>query len=162
MSNLQSPYMIETASDYIRAARLLWGQPNLGAVSVVNAAIGLEIILKSFLAKPVENDRQGTISEKYKLDGKKHPHKLTEIAEKIDKEIYKVLRLDQYQHWFESFDNLFIDARYPYEPESRGSYSEVPITIGEEILDKVIQWYKDSGSKDPWIRDYPNVPGKKL
>ena len=159
-SDLQSPYMIESAHDYIRAARLLWNQPNLCSVSVVNAAIGLEIILKSFVAQPSQNERMGTISEQYEINGKRF-HKLTDLAKKIDESVYKKLRLDQYEHWFESFDNLFIEARYPYEPEARTSYSEVPITIGEGLLSKVIQWYKESGSTDPWIKEYPNVPLSK-
>ena len=159
--NNQSPYMVESAYNYLRAAKILWREPNLGTVATVNAAIGLEILLKSFIADPVENLRKGTYSEQYEINGKRL-HKLTDLVKQIAPDTYESLRLQQHEHWFERFDNLFIEARYPYEPSSRGSYSDVPISVGIEILDDVINWYKNSGSTDSWIVNYPNVPGGGL
>ncbi|WP_347362582.1 hypothetical protein [Vibrio vulnificus] len=156
--NNQSPYMVESAYNYLRAAKLLWREPNLGTVAVVNASIGLEILLKSFIAEPVDNSRKGTTSEQYEINGKRL-HKLTDLAKQIAPDTYQSLRLQRYERWFEKFDNLFIEARYPYEPSSRGSYSEVPISVGIEILGEVINWYKNSESTDSWIVSYPNVPG---
>ncbi|ODX70630.1 hypothetical protein [Vibrio parahaemolyticus] len=159
--NNQSPYMVESAYNYLRAAKVLWREPNLGTVAIVNAAIGLEILLKSFIAEPVENSRKGTESEQYEINGKRL-HKLTDLAKQIDPDIYQSLRLQRHERWFERFDNLFVEARYPYEPSSRAGYSEVPISIGIEILNDVINWYKYSGSPDSWIVNYPSVPGGGL
>lgn len=159
--NNQSPYMVESAYNYLRAAKLLWREPNLGTVAVVNAAIGLEILLKSFIAEPVENPRKATESEQYEINGKRL-HKLTDLSKRIDQDVYQYLRLQRHEHWFEKFDNLFVEARYPYEVTSRGTYSEVPISVGIEILNDVIQWYKTSGSSDSWINSYPYVPGGGL
>src|SRR5690606_41249267 len=76
MSKNQSPYMLESASDYLRAAKFLWGQPNLCGVAMVNAAIAIEIILKSFTAEPADNQRKGTVGEQY--NGKRQ-HLLTKL-----------------------------------------------------------------------------------
>ncbi|MFQ2749402.1 hypothetical protein [Aeromonas caviae] len=59
----QSAYMLETASDYLRAAKVIWLQPNLQSVAMVNAAIAIEIILKSFLSQPTNNMRKGTVGD---------------------------------------------------------------------------------------------------
>ncbi|MEE8056482.1 MAG: hypothetical protein V3T17_01415 [Pseudomonadales bacterium] len=161
MPKYQSPYMLESASDYLRAAKILWSQPNLGGVAVMNSAIAIEIILKSFIAKPSENNRKGTISEQYKIKGTKL-HTLPELAKSIDLEIYQKLGFHQYECWFEKFSNLFVQSRYPYEPTSRGGYSEVPIQVGVEMFNSTISWYKETGNTDPWVKMYPEVAGGGL
>lgn len=156
----QSPHMLNAAHGYLRASQILWAQPNLGAVSNVNAAIGIEILLKSFIAESVENERKDTYGENYLV--RKRFHKLTDLLNEIEPEIHKKLRLERYKEWFEVFDNLFIDARYPYESGAKNSYSEVPIDIGVELFNVIMQWYKDTNNKDMWIRTYPDVPGGGL
>ena len=156
----QSPHMLNAAHGYLRASQVLWAQPNLSAVSNVNAAIGIEILLKSFIAEPVDNERIDTYGENYLV--RKRFHKLTELSNQIEPDIYKKLRLERYEKWFEMFDNLFIEARYPYEAGAKNSYSEVPIDIGVELFNIIMQWYKDTDSKDIWIRAYPDVPGGRL
>ena len=161
MSNHQSPYMLESASDYLRAARLLWNQPNLRGVAIVNAAIAIEIILKSFTATPAENKRKGTISEQYEIKGKRL-HKLTDLAKAIEPELYKSLGFDKHEYWFYQYDSLFVKARYPYEPSANGGYTEIPISIGIEMFRATIAWYKESDNKDPWVLLYPEVSGGGL
>lgn len=161
MSNYQSPYMLESASDYLRAAKLLWNQPNLCGVAIVNAAIAIEIILKSFIAQPLDNNRIGTIGEQYEIKGKRI-HKLTEIARQIDPELYKLLGFDKYDYWFEKYDNLFIQQRYPYESSANGGYTAIPISIGIKMFLSTIEWYKNTDNKDPWVSMYPEVAGGGL
>lgn len=84
MSKNRSPYMLEAAYDYLGASRVLWGQPNFAGVAIVNAAIAIEIILKSFVAQPAENARRGMISEWFKIKGKRW-YSLTELANEIDR-----------------------------------------------------------------------------
>jgi hypothetical protein len=62
--------MLEAAGNYIRASQILWHQPNMGKVAIVNSAIGIEIMLKSFIASPVENHRKNTVGEQYVLKKK--------------------------------------------------------------------------------------------
>ncbi|MBO7927363.1 hypothetical protein J5X91_14000 [Pseudoalteromonas sp. K222D] len=161
MSNNQSPYMLESASDYLRASRLLWTKPNLCGVAVVNAAIAIEIILKSFTAQPSDNKRKGTVGEQYEIKGKRL-HKLTDLAKAIDPDIYKLLGFNKHEYWFEKYDNLFVQARYPYEPTANGGYTEIPISIGIEMFKATIAWYKKTDNKDPWVLMYPDVAGGGL
>ncbi|MEH6628395.1 MAG: hypothetical protein V7739_18295 [Motiliproteus sp.] len=161
MSRNQSPYMLETASDYLRAAKLLWGQPNLGGVAMINAAIAIEIILKSFIAEPTDNKRKGTVGEQYELKGKRL-HLLTDLAKQVDPVIYRELGFHNHEYWFEKYDNLFVQARYPYEPTARSGYTEIPIKTGIEMFRSTIEWYKKTGNVDPWVKVYPEVSGGGL
>ncbi|MGJ8694623.1 MAG: hypothetical protein ACSHW0_19370 [Thalassotalea sp.] len=161
MSNNQSPYMLESASDYLRAAKLLWGQPNLNGVAVVNAAIAIEIILKSFLAQPSENDRKGTLGEQYEIKGQRL-HKLTELAKAIEPELFKSLGFQKHERHFKKYDNLFIKARYPYETSSNSGNTDIPISVGIEMFRATINWYKQTNNQDPWVLMYPKVAGGGL
>lgn len=161
MSNNQSPYMLESASDYLRASKLLWTQPNLCGVATINAAIAIEIILKSFIAQPSENNRKGTVGEQYEIKGKRL-HKLTDLANAIDPQLYMLLGFNKHDYWFAKYDNLFIQQRYPYEPSANGGYTGIPISIGIEMFRATITWYKQTGNKDPWVLMYPEVAGGGL
>lgn len=90
----QSAYMLETASDYLRAAKVIWLQPNLQSVAMVNAAIAIEIILKSFISQPTNNMRKGTVGEQYEI--KQKVHLFNEIAARIDRDIYDKLNFSRY------------------------------------------------------------------
>ena len=153
--------MLESASNYLRAARLLWSQPNLSGVAVVNAAIAIEIILKSFIAQPSENNRKGTVAEQYEINGKRL-HKLTDLAKAIEPELYKSLGFNKHEYWFAKYDNLFVKARYPYEPSANGGHTEIPISVGIEMFRATIAWYKETENKDPWVLLYPEVSGGGL
>ncbi|WP_146137301.1 hypothetical protein [Zobellella taiwanensis] len=161
MSKNQSAYMLESAEHYLRAAKIIWNQPNLNRVAIVNAAIGIEIILKSFLATPVDNNRKGTISEQYEIKGRKI-HGLLELLSAIDPSLSQKLKFDHHKEWLERHNNIFIEDRYPYEPTSNPAYSQTLIHIGIEMFRSTISWYKSSGNKDPWIIAYPDVPGGGL
>ncbi len=128
---------------------------------MVNAAIAIEIILKSFVAKPFENDRKGTVAEQYEVK-EKRLHKLTDLAKAIDPDVYKSLGFHKHEYWFEKYDNLFVKARYPYEPSSNNGYTEIPISIGVEIFRAIIAWHKETENNDPWVVLYPEVAGGSL
>jgi hypothetical protein len=153
--------MLEVASDYLRAAKILWSQPNLAGVATVNTAIAIEIILKSFIANPVDNDRKNTISEQYELKGKRI-HGLNNLAKKIDPELYQELGFHNHEHWFEKFDNLFVQARYPYEKSSTVGYLTVLLDVAIEMFHATLSWYKESGNNDPWVTRYPDVAGGSI
>lgn len=157
----QSAYMLEAAFDYLRAAKVLWLQENLKRVAMVNAAIAIEIMLKSFIAQPVKNEQAGTVGEQYVITGK-GLHSLVKIAGKIDSEIYFKLNLGVYECFFNKYEKLFVEARYPYEPGSRVGFNEEPIDVGIAIFKATIKWYKETGNDDPWILKYPDVVGGQL
>jgi hypothetical protein len=55
-----APHMIETSYLYLKASELMWSHSI--SISIANAALALEILLKSFNCKVVSND--GLINEK--------------------------------------------------------------------------------------------------
>lgn len=157
----QSPWMLETASDYLRSATLLDRQPNLSRVAMVNAAIAIEIILKSFTSEVVDNIRKGTAGEQYEINGK-GLHSLTELAKKIDCETYEALGFNRFNEIFIKYDNVFMTARYPYEANSHIGFNSGFIQVGIEMFNETIRWYKRTGNTDQWVQDYPNVTGGAL
>lgn len=160
MSKNQSPYMLEAAGNYVRAAQILWRQPNMGKVAVVNAAIGIEIMLKSFIAVPVDNHRKDSVSEQYEL--KQRVHGLHELYKSVDSELAKKLRFTCHEEWFNKYDLVFVTDRYPYETNSNAGYTQTLIDVSLQMFRAMINWYKESGNPDPWVIEYPNVAGGGL
>ncbi len=160
MNNNQAPYMLEAAGNYVRAAQLLWRQPNMGKVSVVNAAIAIEIMLKSFIAVPVENSRKGTVGEQYEL--KQRIHGLYDLYNAVDTDLAKKLKFTRYEDWFKKYDSVFVKDRYPYEATANIGYTQTLIDVSLQMFKAMIGWYKESGNSDPWVTEYPNVAGGGL
>lgn len=152
------PWMIETASDYIQASRVLFRQ-DLPGPGWVNAALGLEILLKSFLADV--DGPPGGLGEQYSFDRKKvqgDGHSLLALFDAIPADVRRQLDFERYRSWIEDyFQRPFCDKRYPYESTATAGYSDVLTDIGEEMLAIVIEAYKSLGCTDPWIVQYPKV-----
>lgn len=161
MSKNQSPYMLEVASDYIRASKLLWGQPNLQNIAIVNASIAIEVILKSFLAEPVENDKFGTLAQQYRMT-RSRVHLFSDLVAEIDPQLCRKLKLCKHSNWFKENDRLFLESRYPYEPACSGTYNDNSLVIAIEMFREVIDWYKETGNDDPWVVLYPAVAGGSI
>jgi hypothetical protein len=154
------PWMVQTAYEYLKAARLLW-MNNLSVPSSVSAAIGVEILLKSFLVEI--NGESGGLGEQYLFNNKKYQirnsgHNLLDLFNAIPDNIKTELNLHKYKEYFRNyFKTSFLDDRYPYEKKASGGYSEVLTDIGDEILSVIIKWYKENKCNDPWIEKYPDV-----
>jgi hypothetical protein len=142
------PWMIESAASFIQAGRVLW-ESKLSTPSMVNTAIGLEILFKSFNA--TVDGPSGGIGEQYKLDGKPS-HDLLTLFDAIPERVQIRLRIKTYRQYFEGhIRNIFVRARYPYERGGLGGGTNAFVEVGEEILDRVILEYQQGGCTDPWI-----------
>jgi hypothetical protein len=98
------PWMIEAAYNYLKASRLLWAN-HLAVPSLMTGAIGVEILLKSFL---VEVDgKSGGIGEKYHFDRKRQNindgHNLLELFDAIPDDIKVNLNFHKYRRWINDF-----------------------------------------------------------
>ncbi|KAA0135388.1 hypothetical protein FYZ48_18945 [Gimesia chilikensis] len=153
------PWMIEAAYDFIRSSRLLWDN-NLYSPSMVNVGVGLEILFKSFNAEidgPQSTTDEPYMAEHYRYAGA-HTHNLSELFDKIPKAIRNQLGIQPYRDYLiDKFDTLFVSARYPYEKEALSGGTEAIIDVAEEIIAKIIAFYKLEGCDDKWIRDFPDV-----
>lgn len=148
------PWMIEAAYGFIKGSRLLW-ENSLCNPSMVNAAIGLEILFKSFNA--TIDGPSGGIGEEYQVD-RKLRHNLLELFDAIPETIRVDLRLHTYRDYFEGrMGDLFVLSRYPYEREGMASSGTAIIDVAEEIFERVIRAYKEQGCDDPWVVAYPDV-----
>jgi hypothetical protein len=145
-------WMLEAAFSYIRASQVLW-QNNLVTPSMMNVAVGLEILFKSFQAW-IDGPRGG-IGEKYQAA---KGHNLLQLFDAIPGEIREGFGWHTKRIYFENKTaELFVLARYPYEKNALSGGCTAIIGIAEEMIQQVIQAYKDGGCDDPWVEMYPNV-----
>ncbi|BCL74420.1 hypothetical protein JHS3_01560 [Jeongeupia sp. HS-3] len=150
-----APWLLEESNKYLQAATVLKNHNTLLSVAELNAALSIEILLKSFLVKPVEN--LGSAYEKYEYRNPKgmKPHNLCHLYEQLPKEVKESLFDEQLVTFLVDFSDVFTHSRYKYEATSRRSYSSTLIKVAEELTPKAIRFYRDHGCRDPWILSYP-------
>ncbi len=122
---------------------------------MVNVAIGLEILFKSFIAKV--DGPEGGIGEQYRFVGKRG-HDLLELFDAVPEAIREQLNFGTYRDYFEGkAGQLFVLARYEYEPGGMSGGTDAIIDVAEELLGRVIQYYKQLGCTDPWIMQFSTI-----
>ncbi|WP_369958982.1 hypothetical protein [Pseudomonas benzenivorans] len=145
-------------------------------VSQVNAALGIEILLKSFLALPDSNHEK--VNDTYKVQGKRirdawtalkeagnvpddqeraDYHDLLTLYHAIPAEVRKAAGLAVHEEWLERYRYTFTKSRYSYETGARRGHDSTLTDIGGELVDSVVQYAKRAGSTDPWITAYPDA-----
>lgn len=148
------PWMIEASYEYIKVARIAY-ENRLYNPSLVLAALGLEILFKSFNAET--GNVLGGIGETYVFDKNKvglkgHGHNLLDLFNSISPNIKEMLGFEKHREDFENYyQEPFVIARYPYEDGAPGSYSDDIIEIAEKMVNRVIKEYQNLGCQDPWI-----------
>lgn len=178
MTNL-SPWMVESAYRYLKAAKHLRRGHDMLDIAQINAAIGMEILLKSFVSKP--NGNLGQVNETYELDmgaiktAHEHlkatdripayrkdrgpnKHDLLTLFHAIPEPIRQRIRLDRHEHWIEKDREVFTNARYRYEAGAPGGYDDILIGVLDELIEDVVHWYRELGSKDVFIVCYGMTP----
>ena len=164
-------WMLESAHNYLKAAELLDAQ-NLPHVAMVNAAIGMEILLKSFISVP--DQHQGTSGETYTLDvealktahqhlqsigkipskQKRDAHDLLTLFHAMPAAIRESLALNSQEHSFERYRDVFTNSRYQYESASWKFSDPVLMGLLRWTLANVVGYYKERGSQDPFVVNY--------
>lgn len=174
MQSHLTPWMIESAYRYCEAAKHLLTGHDMMAIAQLNAAIGMEILLKSFVARP--NGNHGQVHETYDLDAGKikaahlelkrsgravpklDKHDLLTLFYAVPEDIRSRLRFDQEEEWIERYRNVFTNARYPYEASSPGGYDDTLIYILGQMIERVVMWYREQGCRDLFIVCYGMTP----
>lgn len=163
-------WMLQSAHNYLKASEVLDAQ-NLPHVAQVNAAIGMEILLKSFISVP--DQHQGTSGETYKLDsvalaaahqhlksvGKTNrktadKHDLLTLFHAIPEAIRSSLSLDSQEDSFERYRDVFTNSRYQYESSSWKFSDPVLMRLLRWTLANVVGYYKAQGSQDQFVLNY--------
>lgn len=152
-----APWLVEESYKYYLAACLLRHERNLLSVAEINAALSIEILLKSFLVKSAGD--QGTVYERYVFDKPKKtdPHNLHDLFELLPEEIKDSIFDEETVACLKVYGDVFTKSRYKYEPTAKKSSSPILIDIAGLLLPKVVNFYKENHSVDPWINHYPNV-----
>jgi hypothetical protein len=155
-----SPHMVETAYHYFKAARTLYPIGNLGQVAVINAALSLEILFKSYNASVSANE--GKLNEKYdfqreKLTNKRNGHDLIQLYGLLPNEIKAKFNDSFTLDMLEKYKNTFTSDRYFYEKNASSGYSTTLIDLAERFIKETVSLYKEKGCDDLWIVNYPNV-----
>lgn len=139
---------------------------------MVNAAIGMKILLKCFISVP--DQHQGTSSETYKLEvealkaAHQHPQSIGKIPPKqkhdahdlltlfhaMPATIRQTLALDSQEGLVERYREVFINSRYQYEPSSWKFSDPVLMRLLRWALTSVVGCYRERGSQDPFVLRY--------
>lgn len=153
-----APYMVETANNYYRAASHLWSIDS--SIALVNAAISIEILLKSY--NSVITDNEGKINEKYRFNDKcltksQNKHNLIDLFNALPPEIKEVFNESYIKEILSKYQMTFVSERYVYERNTRGGGSASLIELAHTFVKRTVSLYKDRGCNDPWVVNYPNV-----
>lgn len=170
MQQHPTAWMVETAYRYLKAARHMQRGFDMGDVAQINAAIGVEILLKSFCSKPSGN--HGEVNETYELDsdavkaahlhlqscGKvvragKSPdkHDMLTLFYSVPADIRRHLELDQYEEHIERYRHIFTKARYPYERGASNDVDHILVQVLGEMIDRVNAWYGEQGWQSTYL-----------
>ena len=175
MTATLAPWMVESAHKYLKAANILYrADPNLLHIASVNAALGLEILLKSFIANITKNE--GKVHEKYRpnKDALKASHAILkekgEVGDRLDshdllllfyavpEEVRKAVNLHRFEISIRTCRHVFAGSRYEYEAESPTGFCDTAIQALNILVPNTVHYYKQHGCTDSWIISYPNVP----
>ncbi|MNF63866.1 hypothetical protein D3C76_444660 [compost metagenome] len=169
--------MVESANKYLRASEILFRTDrNLLHVASINAAIGLEILLKSFGANVTENE--GTVFQNYEpntpaireahkvlvasgdAEERLNFHDLLILYFAIPEPVRRAVNLHRFERTIRHCRHLFAGSRYEYEakPEKawKGADDSAIQALGD-LVPNVVIYCQQQGCTDPWILTYSDA-----
>ncbi|MGZ9668282.1 hypothetical protein ACXX9E_19760 [Pseudomonas sp. GNP014] len=170
-------WMVEAAYRYLRAAEHLLRGYDLLDIAQINAAIGVEILLKSFISVP--NSNHGKANQTYEVDTqllkpahqllqglgkisvkKTSPdrHDLLTLYHAIPEQIRSSIGLDRQAEKLERCRHIFTGSRYQYEKNTPKGYDSTLIEVLRDLLPRVVEYHRQLGSQDLFIRCYGMPP----
>lgn len=158
-----SAWVLESAYKYAQAAAVLGRAGNFAGQSEVNAALAMELMLKSLLVQPVQNRRTGTVAEQYAMPrgiGIKDGHDLYQLYEAVPKDVADKVGLTSQQDLILRKRHVFKRARYPYEETAPGGYDNVLLGTVSWFLPQFVHHFIDIGRNDRWLAYIAQHPEK--
>lgn len=145
-------WVLESAHRYARASAILL-EAHLMYESEVNAALSMELLIKSLLARPVENARRGTVAQQYSSRHIKVPggHDLFKLYENVDPDVAAKVGLRHHADILESKRNIFMSLRYVYEEGAPGGTSDLLLRAVSFIIPQVVHHLIETGDDDKWL-----------
>ncbi|WP_417438944.1 DUF429 domain-containing protein [Idiomarina sp.] len=144
-------WAVETAHKYYLAAVRTWDI--CGGVSMTNAALAVEIILKSYLLTPSRN--LGGLNQRYSRPNVSgDSHNLSNLLDMLPAEIQRKLVSPFEREMLYKYRDYFKVGRYAYETNAPPNYSQTLHSIAESMIRKTVKIYLERGSEDPWIVNF--------
>ncbi|KXO10078.1 hypothetical protein AKG98_862 [Moritella sp. JT01] len=152
-----APHMLETSYLYNKASQLMW--PHSVSISIVNAALSLEILFKSFHAQITGNENE--LNEKYRFNSKVvkrgSAHDLLDLFNALPEDIKSQFDSSFTVDILTKYRSTFVGERYIYELSAIGGGTGALMDIASRLIDKTVQIYRKRGCTDPWVVNYPKV-----
>lgn len=139
-----APWMVESANKYLRASEILFHTDrDLLHAASINAALGLEILLKSYDAKVTGNEGQAnqryepntsairaahaSLKEQGAAGDRTDFHDLLTLYHAIPEPVRNAINLHRFERTIGHCRNLFAGSRYEYESKARRGFDDSAI-----------------------------------
>lgn len=154
-------WVLESAHRYARASAILL-KSHLMYESEVNAALSMELLIKSLLAQPVDNARKGTDAQQYSSRHIKVPggHDLFMLYEKVDPQVAEKVGLKHHAHLLMSKRDVFMRLRYVYEEGAPGGSTNLLLHAVSSVIPQVVHHFIETGDDDKWLLYMKENPQK--
>lgn len=149
---LAPAWMVEIGYGFARTAQLAGGQGYLGLQSEINAALAVEILLKSLQSNPVENGLHGSVMTNFSGP---YGHDLFELYKSVSDEIKKRIGLHDHEDTFLRKRDTFLKKRYDYEAHGGDRGFDTSLLYASAcMIPKIVDYFVEQGSQDPWFQLY--------
>lgn len=146
-----APWAVETAYNYYRAAIETWRVD--GKVSMTNAALAIEILLKSFRLTPALNI--GDANERYEWKRNSVAgHDLSALYDDLPSPLKDKLVASADLVTLNKYRNHFSQSRYSYEVNARVGYNDDLLKLANLMICRAVKVYLEHGCNDAFIKNF--------
>lgn len=147
-------WVLESAYRYGKASAVLL-QAHLSYESEVNAALAMELLLKSLLVAPLQNGRAGTALQQYDIPKHLRPkdgHDLFQLYEKVPADIAEKVGLASQADLLEIKRDVFKRARYIYEEGAPRGSDSLLLQAFFWLFPQVVVHLVEIEQADEWVK----------
>lgn len=146
--------LLEGAHRYAVAANALMCYSDLSAEAEVNAAIGMNLLMKSLLPMPEEGFELGL--EHYAL-GSNASEDLVSLYGRIDRKVRLKLGLKDELSLIVRKRGILNSRRAVGRDTGNGGDNDLVYCLGR-LIPRAVGYFKGVGSKNAWVCSYPAIP----
>jgi HEPN domain-containing protein len=145
-------WVLESAHRYARASVLL-DNAGLTYESEVNAALSMELAIKSLLATPVDNERKGTVLQQYSARHHKisDGHNLFKLYECVPEDVAERVGLNALKDLLFRKQDVFKKLRYIYEEQAPGASTPYLMDAACWLIPQLVVYFVEKGGDDKWL-----------
>lgn len=123
----------------------------------------MELLIKSLLVVPEQNERFSTVAQQYSMPPKsRRQHDLIALLDLVPKSIADEVGLNGIRGGLDIKKDVFMKMRYIYEPSAPKGSSDFLLGYVCWVLPQVVDHFFRSGCKDPWLLYMKQHPEKMM